>query len=155
MGRDYNVAEKHVVNCMFCCIRFPQKNLDLMELWKTVCKFKKSKYITNLYVCSMHFQKEDYIEYNAKELGGKLKLRPQSVPSVNVPCCLKPTDTLVTVDSESEQVEFEEVDEVQSSNLNRTTLVQTSTGTDKCVQVNDCGLQAVRNNSMYIFIFMY
>lgn len=40
--------------------------------------------VSNIYICSLHFQIKDYTDLNAKKIGGRLRLKKGVVPSILV-----------------------------------------------------------------------
>ncbi|KAF5279275.1 hypothetical protein FQR65_LT15446 [Abscondita terminalis] len=75
-----------------CCIcdakheslhKFP-KNEHLSTQWKVACGFRVDDVVKTLHVCSNHFNSEDYVNPEAKAIGGVLRLKSSSVPSLSV-----------------------------------------------------------------------
>lgn len=72
--------------------RFP-KDPVLQKLWVHKCKRSDSWDPSSSYVCSKHFNSNDYIRDFKRELVGKnpvRRLKPGSVPTVNVPNYVSP-----------------------------------------------------------------
>ncbi|XP_023312391.1 THAP domain-containing protein 6-like [Anoplophora glabripennis] len=91
---------KHVKKCCFLCDencrlenvsfevtyhRFPSV-VQIKKLWMDFCNLDEEKDdVSNIYICSLHFQDEDYTDLNAKKFGGRLRLKKGVVPSILVP----------------------------------------------------------------------
>lgn len=63
---------------------FPRKT-ELRQQWMEVCGLNQDEDVSHIRLCSKHFKSSDYIDINAKSLGGRLSLKDGSIPSVKVP----------------------------------------------------------------------
>ncbi|XP_023312362.1 uncharacterized protein LOC108916116 [Anoplophora glabripennis] len=78
------------VPCEIVYHKFPS-NPQIRESWMNACQLdKENDDVSNTYLCSQHFKPDDYIDINAKKLGGCLRLKPGIIPSVLLPS--KPDD---------------------------------------------------------------
>lgn len=50
-----------------------------------MCNFRTDDVVSSLLLCSKHFHENDYSNPNCLEYGGLLRLKPNAIPSVNVP----------------------------------------------------------------------
>ncbi|XP_019864748.2 uncharacterized protein LOC109594027 isoform X2 [Aethina tumida] len=50
-----------------------------------VCGLNQDEDVSHIRLCSKHFKSSDYVDINAKSLGGRLSLKDGSIPSVKVP----------------------------------------------------------------------
>nr|XP_022900315.1 uncharacterized protein LOC111413536 [Onthophagus taurus] len=80
---------------------FPKDDVNL-ALWKQVCNYDDKDKVSNLLICSNHFLPEDYIDPNAKNFGGVLKLKSNRVPSVSVPNRLIKCESMVAASVSTE-----------------------------------------------------
>jgi len=87
---------------------FPKDPTGL-SLWKQICNFKVYDDVSRLLVCSNHFTPDDYLEPNAKQLGGKLRLKRDRIPSVSVPNRIDNHQKLCSTAIKSKHEENEDV----------------------------------------------
>lgn len=65
--------------------RFPSAP-QIKKLWMDFCNLIEGRDdVSNIYICSLHFQDTDYTDLNAKKIGGRLRLKWGVVPSILVP----------------------------------------------------------------------
>lgn len=67
---------------MYC--RFP-KNPVICSLWLKVCNLSETDDVSKVWICSNHFNPEDYRNLHMEAFGLPLRLKPEAVPSVSVP----------------------------------------------------------------------
>ncbi|XP_072384271.1 uncharacterized protein [Diabrotica undecimpunctata] len=84
--------------------RFPG-NIELSQLWKVKCGWKKHDDLNNLMVCSNHFNLDDYIRNYKEEFSNphfKRKLSAKAVPQLNLGPCKVKAETSGSCDDEFE-----------------------------------------------------
>lgn len=65
--------------------RFPN-DPNIKKQWLAVCGLSEQNDLIKLKICSAHFTISDFVEPNAKQMGHRLCLKPNAVPSIlNVP----------------------------------------------------------------------
>ncbi|XP_018578578.1 uncharacterized protein LOC108916766 isoform X2 [Anoplophora glabripennis] len=79
-------VQEHMQNTKYTLTyhRFP-KNIETRLLWIKACNLNENiDDVSALFICSLHFAIDDYVDLSAKQFGGLTRLKPGAVPQTKL-----------------------------------------------------------------------
>ena len=71
-------------------------------MWIKSCGLNEQDNVKSVFLCSQHFTIDDYIDINARQYGGQIKLKSSAFPTINVPISLEPPSLINMMPSTSD-----------------------------------------------------